>query len=204
MFHLLDKPKQDYRYYRWFFTTSGILVVGGKSDEQNELVLHTFLKPTYTVVHTTAPGSPFMIIQSESPTQKDITEAAVFCACFSKQWKQLKNIKGTISIDIFKGEHMYKLRGMKKGTFGVKGQKKTILVSPSLLLLFQKGKLRAVPPNARKKRVEGEILATITTGKMNKEEAASYIAKKIKETFHFPISKEEIVSAIPSDKLHVE
>ena len=29
----------DYKKFRWFFTSSGLLVVGGKSAEQNEAVV---------------------------------------------------------------------------------------------------------------------------------------------------------------------
>jgi predicted ribosome quality control (RQC) complex YloA/Tae2 family protein len=81
MFGLLN-PDKDYRNYRWFFTSNGILVVGGKSDEQNELVIKNFLKPEYTVMHTSKPGSSFTIIQSDNPSKEDLEETAIFCACF--------------------------------------------------------------------------------------------------------------------------
>src|SRR3989338_10237343 len=112
----------DYTNYRWFFTSEGKLVVGGKSDEQNEIVLKYFKKPNYIVMHTTAPGSPFMIIQSDDPSEEDIKECAVFCACFSKEWK---NGKKVIDIDIFYGRDMYKNKNMETGTFGVKNKQQT-------------------------------------------------------------------------------
>ena len=115
--------------YRWFYTSSNKLVVGGKNDEQNELVLKNFLKEDYIVIHTTNPGSPFMIIQSYNPTKKDIDETAVFCSCFSKSWK-LGSKK--IDVDVFKGSQIFKTKNMKTGTFGVKGSKKTIKVKPEL------------------------------------------------------------------------
>ena len=65
-----SSPEKDYENYRWFFTSNDVLVVGGKSDEQNELVIKNFLKPDYIVMHTSAPGSSFMIIQSEKPAKK--------------------------------------------------------------------------------------------------------------------------------------
>lgn len=196
------KNEEDYKKYRWFFTSEGTLVVGGKSDEQNELVLKYFLKPTLTVVHTSAPGSPFMIIQSENPSKKDIEEAAIFCACFSKQWKQLKNNREKIAIDIFKGNQLYKMKTMKTGTFGVKGEKKTLSVKPELILIFQKGKLRAVPKMNKNKNYE--VLAEIKPGLLTKEKATEKIIKKIKETYQFPISKDELMAALPSDKINVQ
>jgi len=187
----------NYESYRWFFTTNNVLVVGGKSDDQNEIVLKNFLKPEFTVMHTKKPGSPFMILQTEKPTKTDLNEAAVFCACFSKEWKK-SNSKSQIEIDIFKGNQIHKNRLMKLGTFGVAGKKETVKVKPKLVLVIQKGRLRAVPKNGKE-----ELIATVTPGKLSKEDAAEKIFRKIKDKYHFPITKEEIMSAIPSDKLSV-
>jgi hypothetical protein len=203
MLHIFKAAAEtDYKKYRWFFTAEGTLVVGGKNEEQNELVLKHFLKPVYSVVHTSLPGSPFMIVISDDPSKKDVEEAAVFCACFSKQWKQLKKSGEKVAIDVFKGNQLYKMKTMKAGTFGVKGTKKTLLVVPELILIFQKGKLRAVP--ILKKNKNYEVLAEITPGKLTKEQAADKIIKKIKETYQFPISRDELMAALPSDKVGVE
>jgi len=193
---MLLNPKKDYRNYRWFFTSKGSLVIGGKSDEQNEFVLKNFLKPNYIVMHTSKPGSPFMIIQKENPDKEELNETAIFTACFSQEWKKGNK---TIEIDIFKGNQLYKTKSMKKGTFGVKNKKETIKVKPKLLLIIQKGRLRAVPENGYEKK-----LGEITQGKLTKEKASEKIAKKIRDKFHLPISKEEILQAIPSDKLNVK
>lgn len=201
---------RDYRSYRWFYTSSGKLVVGGKSSEQNELVLKNFLKPGRVVMHTSKPGSGFMIILDEESSKKDLDECAVFCGCFSKQWKNLKNSLSKIDVDIFKGEYVYKMKGMGKGTFGVKEKEKTVKIKPELVLVIQKGKLRAVPKigfgNKKKKIGNGqsEVLGEIKPGKMSKEEAAEKIAKKIRDKFNYPISKDEIMQAIPSDKIGVK
>ena len=186
-------PQENYRNYRWFFTSDGTLVVGGKSDEQNETAINNFIKSKYTVMHTSKPGSPFMIIQKENPSEKDLNETAIFTACFSQQWK--KGAK-TIEIDIFKGSQLYKSKLMKKGTFGIRGGKESVKIKPKLDLIIQKGKLRAVP-FAEKSQKLGEI----KPGKLDKEDVANKIAKKISDKFHYPVSKEEILQAIPSDKL---
>ena len=188
--------KVDYKNYRWFFTSNGSLVIGGKSDEQNELVLTNFLKPNYVIMHTSAPGSSFMIIQSDKPSKNDIEETAIFTGCFSKQWKTGSK---KINIDIFKGSQIYKIKSMKTGTFGVKGDKKTIKIKPELILVIQNGKFRAVPSTIKEKK-----LAEIKQGNLSKEEASEKLAKIIKDKFHLPVHKDEIMSAIPSDKLSVK
>jgi len=188
-------PAKNYKNYRWFFTSNKTLVVGGKSEEQNESAIKHFLKPNYIVMHTSEPGSPFMIIQSDKPTKEDLEETAVFTGCFSKQWKK-GNKK--IEIDVFKGNQVYKLRSMKIGTFGVNGNKETVKINPELILVIQNGKFRAVPnPDGESK------LAVIKPGKLSKQEAAEKLAKIVRDKFHLPAHKEEIMQAIPSDKLGV-
>jgi len=191
----LTNLDRKYESFRWFFTSSNILVVGGKSDEQNEIVLTEFLKPNYIVMHTSLPGSPFMVIQSDNPSKRDLEETAIFTGSFSQQWKSEKK---SIDIDIFKGEQIYKLKSMKKGSFGVKGIKKTMKVKPELVLVIQNGRLRAVPET---KKIE--VLAEIKQGNLSKEDAAEKISKIIKDKYHFPVSKDEIMQAIPSGKLSV-
>jgi len=186
---------QEYLNYRWFLTSDKKLVVGGKSDSQNELAIKNFLRPQYTLMHTTLPGSPFMIILSNEPSKKDIEETAIVTGCFSQQWKIGKK---DIEIDIFKGENVYKTKIMKIGTFGVKGGKKTVKINPELFLVIQRGKLRAVPKTTKEKKI-----AKITQGKMSKEEAANKIADIMRNQFEYPVSKDEIMQAIPSDKLSV-
>jgi len=195
----ISAKTKDYKNYRWFFTSNNVLVIGGKSDEQNELVLKHFLKPNYTILHTSKPGSPFMIIQSEKPTKKDIEESAIFCAGFSKQWKSLKSANSKVDIDIFQGNQIFKTKSMKKGTFGINGKKQTIKVKPELVLIFQKSKLKSVPKTTTEKK-----LVEIKPGKLSKEQAAEKIAKIIKDKYHLPIPKDEIMQAIPSDKLSIK
>jgi len=190
------RTDKGYENYRWFFTSNDILVVGGKSDEQNEVVLKNFLKPNYLVLHTSKPGSPFMIIQSSNPNKKDIEESAIFCGCFSQQWK---SGNGLIDIDLFRGECIYKLKSMKKGTFGVKGNVKKMKIKPELFLVMQKGKLRSVPRTTKEEKI-----ADIKYGNLTKEEATEKLSKIIRDKYHLPISKDEIMAAIPSGKIDVK
>ena len=199
MFKSLSQIREgrDYRNFRWFYTNDGKLVVGGKNEDQNELVLRNFLKPDYVVMHTSKPGSPFMIIQDDKPSNGDLDETAVYCASFSQQWKTGDK---KVDIDIFKGSQLYKDKNMKIGTFGINGKKENKKVKPELVLVIQKGKLRAVPKIKR----DEEILADIKPGKLTKDEAVDKIAKKIKDKFNLPISKDEIMQAIPSGNINVK
>jgi hypothetical protein len=186
----------NYEKYRWFFTSSGKLVIGGKSAEQNEEIMSS-VENEDVIMHTSSPGSPFGIIKS--PTDEDILEAATFVACFSHEWKRGKTSgKKKVEVHIFKGEQVKKSNGMKTGTFGVLGSVKRKKVDLKLALDFQKGKLRALPLSVARKRI-----AIITPGKLDKLQATEKIIKIIKDKYNYPITKDEVMSAIPSDGMNV-
>ena len=139
--------------YRWFITSSGKLVVGGKSAEQNEVLLKELKEKNKDgiVMHTQSPGSPFSIIIADSIKKSDIEQSAVFTASFSRAWRSRKKKE---NVDIFRLSQLYKEKSMKTGTWGIKGKITRLPVSLSLVLTTQKSKLRAVPEKAvRSKRL---------------------------------------------------
>jgi hypothetical protein len=188
-----DKKREDYESYRWFFTSSGKLVIGGKSAEQNEEIMSS-VQDDDVIMHTSSPGSPFAIIKN--PSEQDIEEAAIFTACFSHEWKRAKN---KAEVHIFRGEQVTKNKGMKTGTFGVQGSIKRKKVELKLVLEFQKGKLRAVPFVRGKKK---GIL--ITPGNLDKNQATNKLMDIIKNKNNYPITRDEIMSAIPSDNMGIK
>ena len=188
----LNKP---YEKYRWFFTSSGKLVMGGKSAEQNEeLMSKVGGSKGFVVMHTAAPGSPFCIIKT--PNKQDLQEVAVFTACFGQDWKRGKKES---EVHIFESEQIKKAKGMKQGTFGILGKPKNMKVKLELALDFQKGKLRALPISAAKKPI-----AKISPGNLTKDQASDKIAEIIKNELCYPIKKDEIMAAIPSDKISIK
>ena len=176
----------EYKKFRWFFTSSGLLVIGGKSAESNEELIKLAEKDS-VIMHTESPGSPFCLITDENPSDKDLKETAIFCACLSKAWKAKKKYA---EVHMFSGSQVYKSKGMNLGTFGVEGKTRSFKVELKLYLALQEGKLRSVP-------FETDI-AMLVPGKMKKEEAAEEISDKLK------VKKEEALSALPSDNIDIK
>ena len=179
---------KDYKKYRWFFTSNGVLVVGGKSSEQNEELVKK-AKKTDIILHTKDPGSPFCILSGDVKG-KDIGEAAIFCACFSQGWKKRKK---KMEIHVFRGSQAVKEKRQKVGTFTVIGKVQRGFVRLELWLGIQKKKLRAAPRSCFKKP-----LMRILPGKISKEKAAIKIKEILKEKFSLSVSKDEILQAIPA------
>ncbi|MFA5060938.1 MAG: NFACT RNA binding domain-containing protein [Candidatus Pacearchaeota archaeon] len=101
--------------FREFTTSSGKIVLCGKSAKNNEELIEQ-VKPSEIVLHTANPGSPFINIRGKAE-KKDIEESAVICAKYSHDWRDNRK---DILVHIFKGSDIYKNKKMKLGTFGVR------------------------------------------------------------------------------------
>jgi hypothetical protein len=180
----------DYKRYRWFFTSSGKLVIGGKSAEQNDSLLNILKEEDadYILMHTSTPGSPFSVILEDikDVSREDIEECAIFTGCFSKVWKSGKT---KALVDIFKLSQLYKDKTMKQGTWGVAGDVEEHSVKLQLVLTKQKGILRAVPEQTAETK-----LVKILPGTIKKED----ISAKLELELGKSLDEEELLSALPS------
>ena len=99
---------------REFVTTSGLRVLGGKSSESNDKLVFD-ARPKDVLLHTAAPGSPFVNVGAE-PSKKDLKEAAVFCAKYSQDWRDGKK---NVVVNKFLRSDMDKSPKMKSGSWKV-------------------------------------------------------------------------------------
>lgn len=184
---------KDYKKYRWFFTSSGKLVIGGKSASQNDELLFRLKesKEDLILMHTSHPGSPFSAIISDIDglTTKDLAECAAFTGCFSRAWKEKRKLT---KVHSFRLSEIRKDKTMKEGTWAVSSRPSEYAVELELVLTKQKNTYRAVP---RFTPDEKEILLFLYPGALPKEKSAEKILKEIKEK---PAKKDEILSAIPA------
>ncbi len=182
----------DYAKYKWFFTSNGKLVVGGKSAEQNDELLARVKKSgeDFIVMHTSEPGSPFSVIIEEPKKvgKEDMKEAAIFTGCFSRAWRAGKR---KAIVDIFKASQVYKMKGMKTGTWGVRGNIEHKDVELKLVLTKQKKVLRAVPEESVKKK---DILLRVCPGKIDKSQMLPKFVLELKDN----ITSGELLAALPA------
>lgn len=189
---------KEFKKYRWFFTSLGKLVIGGKSAIQNEEILKKLKseKKDYTIMHTAEPGSPFSVILSDkTPTSSELEQTAIFTAAFSRAWRQGKK---KVEIHIFNLSQLYKKSSMKQGTWGVKGEIKKKSTKLGLVITKQKSKLRAVPEGAVKSKKQ--ILLRIVPGKIDK----SLLLPKLQILLPSSFSQEEVLSALPSGGIKIQ
>lgn len=188
----------DYRKYKWFYTSSGKLVVGGKNADQNDELLHLMKKQgkDFFVMHTSSPGSPFSVILSEVKKVKksDLKECATFTGCFSKAWKSGNK---SSKIDIFKLSQLHKNKIMKSGTWSVVGKVDHQEIEFKLALTTQEKLLRAVPESTVKDK--SQILLKICPGSIDKKD----IIPKLQIELHEAFSENEILSALPAGGISI-
>ena len=113
-------------------TSSGLKVFGGRDSENNDKLVW-MAGPNDILLHTSAPGSPFVNVGSEV-SKKDVKEAAVFCAKFSQDWRDSKR---DVIVNVFLRKDMGKDGRMKSGTWSVRKQNK-MKVKAVEILKFEK------------------------------------------------------------------
>ncbi len=89
---LIKKPKKKwYEKFRWFVSSDGFLVIGGRDASSNETIFKNHIETKDLVFHTVFPGSPLVVIKNlEAKTipVNTIHEAADFVASYSRAWKE--------------------------------------------------------------------------------------------------------------------
>ncbi len=93
------KPRRKwYEKFRWFLSSDGFLVVGGKDANQNEMLIKKHTEPKDFVFHAATHGAAFVVIKTQGMEVPDETkkEAAEFAAAHSKAWSM-----GLATIDVY-------------------------------------------------------------------------------------------------------
>jgi len=89
---LVRKPqKKWYEKFRWFTSSDGFLIIGGRDASSNESIFKKYIQPNDMIFHTNFPGSPLTVIKNPENKQipeKSIKEASNFVASYSVAWKE--------------------------------------------------------------------------------------------------------------------
>ncbi|MEM2150325.1 MAG: ribosome rescue protein RqcH [Candidatus Bathyarchaeia archaeon] len=86
----IKRRKEWFEKFRWFFSSEGFLVIGGRDAASNEVLIRKHMENHDIVLHADIAGSPFTIIktQGRTPTEITINEAAQFTASYSRAWRE--------------------------------------------------------------------------------------------------------------------
>ncbi len=90
------REEKWYERFRWFHTSDGFLVIGGRNADQNEELVKKYMESSDLFFHTQAHGAPATILKATGPSEaaKDVDipersreEAAQFAVSYSSVWK---------------------------------------------------------------------------------------------------------------------
>jgi|TARA_Y100000310_G_scaffold22935_2_gene21918 predicted ribosome quality control (RQC) complex YloA/Tae2 family protein len=195
-----DRKQEWYEKFRWFVSSEGFLVIGGRDATSNEIVVKKHTEANDLVFHTDMAGSPFFIVQSENKKigNKTKEETADATCTFSKVWKlglQTSPVfyvnPDQVSKKTKAGEYM------GKGAFMIYGKTNYIDNKINLAVgMTEKHQIMAGPIEAVKANCEKYIV--LVQGNEKVSSVAKYIQHKIGGTL------DEIIRALPSGGFEVK
>jgi predicted ribosome quality control (RQC) complex YloA/Tae2 family protein len=187
------ESKQWYERYRWFVTTDGRLVIGGRDASSNSAVIRKHMTDDDIVFHAEIHGSPFFLVKNarnqDNENTKFIEETAQATVSFSRAWKD-----GLSSGDAYwvfpnqikKGAPTGQF--LPKGSFVIEGKRNfckgiELKLSIGLVKIENRYTIVSGPLNAIKKR--SLVFASLLPGGSDPMK----LAKKIKSEFVRVISE---------------
>ena len=215
------ESKQWYERYRWFVTTDGHLVIGGRDASSNSAVIRKHMTENDIVFHAEIHGSPFFLLKNARNKENNdsIEETAQATVSFSRAWKD-----GLSSADAYWVFPNQVKKGaptgqyLPKGSFVIEGKRnycKGIELKLSIGLIQIENKRYTIvcgPLNAIRKRCL--VYASLLPGGSD----PMNLAKKIKSEFVRVISEfdsslsdylkkivlDEIIRTLPSGQSKIE
>lgn len=188
---------------RWFLSSDGLLVVGGRDAGTNELVVKRYLDNQDIYLHSDIHGAPSVVIkkgEDEIP-KKSIQEAGHMAASFSSAWS-----KGYGSQDVYwvhpdqvsktpqSGEFV------ARGAFIIRGTRNYLRGIPLKIAVgivdYEGERIMAGPQEAVSKYTNNYVV--LKPGFTKKEEIARSVLKKI-DPDHI-LTLEDVIRVLPSGK----
>lgn len=150
----IPRKKEWFEKFRWFYSSEGFLVIGGRDATTNEILIKKHTEKHDIVFHTDMAGSPFFVIKTEGKTVDSLTlqEAANATAIYSRAWKL-----GLATLEVFyvtpeqvsketkPGEYM------PKGAFMIYGKTTYLVPKMECAVGIIEGKIIGGPLTAVKK-----------------------------------------------------
>ena len=200
------RPKRRwYEKFRWFHSSDGFLVIGGRDASTNELLIKRYMEAGDVVLHTDIRGAPFVLVKAHGKPipERTLMEAAQLAASYSKAWRERV---GAVNVYWVHPEQVSKSppsgEYLSKGSFMIYGKRNYIRKVPLEVAIGVKkdenGSLRVIggPPNAITNQTN--VYVKLVPGDEKSGRLAKLVRAKLAE-----ISKEdrEDISKIPLDEI---
>ncbi|MFH1064209.1 MAG: NFACT RNA binding domain-containing protein [Candidatus Woesearchaeota archaeon] len=194
------RKQEWYEKFRWFISSEGFLVIGGRDATTNEIIIKKHTEKNDIVFHTDMAGSPFFVIKTEgkTPGEDTLQEVADATLCFSRAWKMGLGTTPTfwvmpdqVTKEANQGEYV------PKGAFMIRG--KTNYITPTAACAIgaiEDGRIMCAPSSAVKKHCRQYL--NIIQGSKKSSDIAKMVRKK------FGGELDEIIKSLPSGGIDVK
>lgn len=204
------RVKKDLKWYeklRWFLSSDGTLVVGGRDANTNESVVKKYLDNNDIYLHADIHGASSIVVKLEGKEINDnlLQESASFAASFSSAWS-----KGFSTQDIYwvHPDQVSKTpeagEFVAKGSFIVRGNRNYVRgakVQIAIGIVDYEGKrIMAGPVEALEAHCENFVV--LKPGYTKKEAIAKKILHKINEDQL--LNLDDIVHVLPAGKCDID
>ena len=194
-----SRKKHWYDRFRWFVSSDGFFIVGGRDADTNEEIFKKYLEKRDLVFHTQTPGAPLTVIKTggEEVPESTLQEAAQFAVSYSSLWKA-----GHFSGDCYwvKAEQVTKTpesgEYVRKGAFIIRGERSYFKDVPLGVAvgLELKGETRVIGGPISAVRKHGDYILEIVPGAFNQND----ISKKIYRIYADELNDPRFVKQIAS------
>ena len=204
------RVKKDLKWYeklRWFLSSDGHLVIGGRDANSNESVVKKYLEPNDIYLHADIHGASSTAIKLNGDEVNDslLKESGEFAASFSSAWSM-----GFTSQDVFwvNPDQVTKTpesgEFLAKGSFVIRGHRNYIRgarVKLAIGIVDYEGKRIMVGPiDSLEKHCDNYVV--IKPGFTKKEAIAKKIIHKINEDDLLTL--DDIIRVLPSGKCDID
>jgi predicted ribosome quality control (RQC) complex YloA/Tae2 family protein len=206
------RKKNWYERYRWFYTSDGILAIGGRDSSSNTAIIRKHVEKNDKVFHADVHGSPFYILKGskEEIRPTSLNEVAHATVCFSRAWRETMyglNAYWVEPDQVKKAAPSGQF--LPKGAFVIDGQRNfvnisTLRLAVGLIKQDLDYLITCGPPIPIKKNsvcyviIEPSGTEMVDVAKKIKKEFS-----KIKENIVKEISVDEFVRVLPSGESHI-
>ncbi|MFC5972980.1 ribosome rescue protein RqcH [Halomarina salina] len=189
------RDEQWYERFRWFRTSDGYLVLGGRSADQNEELVKKYTEKNDRFLHTQAHGAPVTILKATEPNEaskavdfpeSSLEQAAQFAITYSSVWKE-----GQFAGDVYMAEPSQVSKTpesgeyVEKGSFVVRGERTYFEDTPVGcavgIAVEPQTQVLGGPPEAIEPRTETSI--RLEPGRYAQNDMAQMLYREFKSRF---------------------
>jgi predicted ribosome quality control (RQC) complex YloA/Tae2 family protein len=191
----IKRQKEWHEKFHSAFTSSGMLMVGGRSAQQNDFLVSKHMDDKDLFFHADIQGGAVVILKDGTEaTEDDLLEAAQMAASFSNAWKN-----GNAGVDVYavRKEQLTKnVSGgfVPSGAFAILGERKWFR---GVRLALRVGLSETGPklvPDISKIRLKNELVIVPSTAGKDKGALAKSLIKR------FDIHPDELLELLPNGK----